>query len=214
MAKQKVIAYIDGFNLFYSLLKGTKNKWLDLVSMCESLLLPNQKLIAVKYFSALVGSFHGDISRSDKQRIYLEALATNSKIITKLGYFSTHKTKMPLAAKWDKGKISKVEVIKTEEKGTDVNLAVQMAVDAIRDEFDYAMLFSNDSDMAYSVQIAAKECKKKVGLYISSTATSYKVLKENTCYIRRLTDSFLTKHQFPEEIKTPSGRIIRKPSDW
>lgn len=215
MAKQRVIAYIDGFNLFYSLLKGTGNKWLDLVSLCESMLLPNQELEAIKYFSAKISPNSSDPQKALRQSIYLEALENCPKITIKLGYFSVHKTKMPSATSdFKSGKISMVEVIKTEEKGTDVNLAVQMAVDAVRDEFDYAMLFSNDSDMACSVQIAARECKKKVGLYISASAVSHKVLKENTCYIRRLTNSYLAKHQLPDEIITKTGRIIRKPKDW
>ena len=140
MAKQRVIAYIDGFNLFYSSLKGTKNKWLDLASLCESLVNSNQNLIAVKYFSAQIGSYHTRPEKALRQKIYLEALQTSPKIEIRLGYFSVHKTKMPLAEDFDKGILSLVEVIRTEEKGTDVNLAVQMAVDAARDKFDYAMM--------------------------------------------------------------------------
>jgi len=214
MPKQRVIAYIDGFNLFYSSLKGTGFKWLDLVSLCESMLTPEQELVSVKYFSALVGSFKGDTSRTDRQRFYLEVLSTNPKVEIKLGYFSTHRTKMPMADDFYNGKITLVDVIKTEEKRTDVNLAVQMAVDTVRDEFDYAMLFSNDSDMAYAVQIASRECKKKVGLYIARKAVSFKVLRENVSYIRSITPTILATHQFPDEIKTQSGRIIKKPKDW
>jgi uncharacterized LabA/DUF88 family protein len=214
MPKQRVIAYIDGFNLFYSSLKGTGFKWLDLVSLCESMLKPEQELISVKYFSALVGSFKGDTSRTDRQRFYLEALRTNPKVEIKLGYFSTHRSKMPIADDFYNGKITLVDVIKTEEKGTDVNLAVQMAVDAVRDEFDYAMLFSNDSDMAYAVQIASRECNKKVGLYIARKAVSFKVLRKNVSYIRSITPAILANNQFPDEIKTQNGRVIKKPKDW
>lgn len=214
MHKQRVIAYIDGFNLFYSCLKGTNNKWLDLWSLCESLLLPNQELIEIRYFSAPVGSFRGDSNRSNRQHVYLEALQVNQKIIVKLGYFSVHKIKAPLASDWDDGRITQVEVVKTEEKGSDVNLAVQMAVDAVRNRFDYAMLFSNDSDMAYSVQIAVAECNKKVGLYIDNKAKSYRVLRENVHYVRKLTQSFLARHQLPDEIVTKTGRVIKKPQDW
>jgi len=214
MPKQRVIAYIDGFNLFYSSLKGTNYKWLDLVSLCESMLRSDQELVSVKYFSALVGSYKGDSSRTNRQRFYLEALQTNPKIEIKLGYFSTHRVKMPAADDFYDGNISLVDVVKTEEKGTDVNLAVQMAVDAVRDKFDYAMLFSNDSDMAYSVQIAVKECKKGVGLYIARKAVSYKVLRENICYTRTLTPNLLAAHQFPNEINTIEGRTVKKPTDW
>ena len=89
MAKQKVIAYIDGFNLFYSSLKGTKNKWLDIVSLCEALLKPEQELISVKYYSAQVSSMTANPGKAFRQKIYFEALQTNPKIEVKLGYFST-----------------------------------------------------------------------------------------------------------------------------
>jgi len=178
------------------------------------MLKPEQELISVKYFSALVGSFKGDTGRTDRQRFYLDALRTNPKVEIKLGYFSTHRVKMPIADDFYDGKITLVDVIKTEEKGTDVNLAVQMSVDAVRDEFDYAMLFSNDSDMAYAVQIASRECNKKVGLYIARKAVSFKVLRENVSYIRSITPTILSAHQFPDEIRTQSGHIIKKPKDW
>ena len=52
--KRRVIAYIDGFNLYYCSLKKTRNKWLDLVKMCESMLQPDDELVAVKYFTAQI----------------------------------------------------------------------------------------------------------------------------------------------------------------
>ena len=45
---KRVIAYIDGFNLFYSSLKGTKNKWLDLWSLCKSFLKDDQELVEIR----------------------------------------------------------------------------------------------------------------------------------------------------------------------
>ena len=36
-----------------------------------------------------------------------------------------------------------------------------MVADAKDNLFDKALLFSNDSDMAYAVQIAAQDCHKK-----------------------------------------------------
>jgi len=212
--KQRVIAYIDGFNLFYSSLKGTKFKWLDVWSLCSSFLRPNQELVKVKYFSAHIGAVCSNPDKPFRQKIYLEALQTNPKLEVKLGYFSTHTVKMLKADDFKNGKITPVEVIKTEEKGTDVNLAVQMAVDAVRNEFDYAMLFSNDSDMAYAVQIASQECKKKVGLYIDRKVRSFKVLRQNVSYIRSITPNILASNQLPNEIKLSNERIIKKPKEW
>ncbi len=53
MTKQRrVIAYIDGFNLFYSSLKGTENKWLDLEKLVSAMLKPNDVLVGIRYFTA------------------------------------------------------------------------------------------------------------------------------------------------------------------
>jgi hypothetical protein len=48
--------YIDGFNLFYGALKGRSPlKWLDLAAFGRALLLPDQELHRVRYFTARVG---------------------------------------------------------------------------------------------------------------------------------------------------------------
>ena len=213
--KQRVIAYIDGFNLFYSSLKGTKNKWLDLWSLCSSLLRDDQELIEIKYFTSRVNSFANDNSRVENQSAYLQALGSNPKIKIKLGFFSVKPVSMPLAKPFlEDKKIETVEVIKTEEKGTDVNLAVSLAVDSVLNKFDYAMLFSNDSDMSMSIDIAVNESKKQVGLYIDNKAKTFKVLTKNVRYVRHLTKSYFSKHQFPDLIELPNGKTIRKPKSW
>ena len=95
--KQRVITYIDGFNLFYNSLKGIKNKWLDLWSLCRSFLKDNQELVEIKYFSARVTTLNGGNSRVDNQSTYLSALSSNPKIKIKLGFFSVKPVSMPLA---------------------------------------------------------------------------------------------------------------------
>lgn len=214
MTKKRVIAYVDGFNLFYSCLKGTDCKWLDLVKLCESYLRPDQELICVKYFTALVNSTVGDASRTNRQKLYLSALSANPKIQIEEGYFSVHLTKMPSAKDWQKGKIVPLDVMKTEEKGTDVNLAVHMVADAFQDKFDIAMLFSNDSDMATAVKITTSVCNKSVGLYIDRKAVSFKVLRDNSTYISRITPNRLKACQLTDCISTADGQTIKKPQDW
>ena len=93
--KRRVIAYIDGFNLFYSCLKGSNNKWLDLEKMVLSLLKPNDVIVGIKYFTAKVSSNKNEPEKALKQHIYLEALSLNDKTKIKLGRFSVHTTKMP-----------------------------------------------------------------------------------------------------------------------
>ena len=53
---ERVVAYIDGFNLYF----GMKSKgwrrylWLDLQQLCQRLLKPGQSLQATKYFTSRV----------------------------------------------------------------------------------------------------------------------------------------------------------------
>ena len=49
-----------------------------------------------------------------------------------------------------------VEVIRTEEKGSDVNLAVHLLNDSWIDKFDCAVVVSNDSDLAESMPLPAR----------------------------------------------------------
>ena len=50
----KTIVYVDGFNLFYGLLKGTPNLWLDLELFARSLLTDKYEIAEIKYFTARV----------------------------------------------------------------------------------------------------------------------------------------------------------------
>ena len=38
---KRTIVYIDGYNLYYGLLKGTHCKWLDLMAFVKALLRPD-----------------------------------------------------------------------------------------------------------------------------------------------------------------------------
>ena len=58
----------------------------------------------------------------------------------------------------------KVWVDKTEEKGSDVNLASHLLRDAFLKQFEVAVLISNDSDLAEPVRIVAQELKFAVGI--------------------------------------------------
>ena len=58
--KRRVIVYIDGFNLYYGLVKGTLWKWLDLVALARSLLRDDMELVGVKYFTSRVRQDDGN----------------------------------------------------------------------------------------------------------------------------------------------------------
>ena len=48
----KTILYIDGFNLYYSALKGTPLRWLNPTDLAAHV-FPRNQIVATKFFSAL-----------------------------------------------------------------------------------------------------------------------------------------------------------------
>jgi len=55
-----------------------------------------------------------------------------------------------------------VQVMKSEEKGSDVNIATYLLVDAFEDDYEAAVVISNDSDLAEPIRLVRQKFKKKV----------------------------------------------------
>ena len=84
--------YIDGYNLYYGLLKGTPWKWLDLELFSKGLLNPDHEIVSIDYFTAPVKTHPHDPAALDRQKIYLQALSKNPLIKTVLGYYTKNDT--------------------------------------------------------------------------------------------------------------------------
>lgn len=117
----RVRVYVDGFNLYYGALKARpESRWLDLVAVSR-LLRPNDAIDAIRYFTARVKG-NRDATAPGKQKLYLAALDTLPLVTVHFGQFRTHPVAMPLAEPVS-GRKRTARVLKTEEKGSDVNLA-------------------------------------------------------------------------------------------
>ena len=89
---KRVIAYIDGYNLYYGLLKGTPYKWLDLASFVKWFLRPDQEIVGIKYFTAPIKTYPHDGDAVDRQKVYLQALSSMSLITIVQGFYAKNKT--------------------------------------------------------------------------------------------------------------------------
>jgi hypothetical protein len=135
----RTIVYVDAFNLYYGCLRKSPYKWLDLAQLSR-ILLPHNHIECIKYFTARVGARPADPDQPTRQQLYLRALATlGPRIEIYYGHYLSHVVKMPLAFPPSHGPRF-AEVIKTEEKGSDVNLATQLISDAYEDRFPSAVL--------------------------------------------------------------------------
>ena len=130
--------YIDGFNFYYGAVKNTSYKWLNPKQLCVATLKPHHNIISVIYCTAKVRPKPTDPSARVQQATYLKAIKS---CIPELSIIYGHflETKVfcrPVDPKH--GKL--IEVFRTEEKGSDVNLAVHLVNDAHKDVFDCAII--------------------------------------------------------------------------
>jgi len=202
--------YVDGFNLYYGAVRGTPYKWLDIDTMCR-LLLPKHKILRIKYFTARVSGRPGDPDQPTRQQAFLRALRTIPHLEVVYGHFLTNEVMMPVAG-CPPGKQQYVKVIKTEEKGSDVNIATHLLRDGYQAVYDAAVLVTNDSDLLEPVRIVRQELGKVVGLLNPHPHPSRALLR-HASFMKPIRRGVLAKSQFPPTLHDSQGTVT-KPTQW
>lgn len=203
----RVIAYIDGFNLYFGLKnKGLKKYyWLDLPALAQALLKPGQQLLATHYFTArirLKGNNHADMQR---QTAYLEALAARGGLATHYGhYLQKIRQCRSCGAQWTD----------YEEKMTDVNIATQMLADAFDDRFDVALLVSADSDLTTPVQqVRQRFPQKRVVVALPPGRQSVELTRAASGFLH-IGEDKLRHSQLPAIVQRADGFALQRPNSW
>lgn len=161
----KIRGYVDGFNLYKGALEGTAYKWLDLAALCDR--LAGAQVDSVAYCTARLVALPGDPGAVTRQDAYLRALSGNPRIETFLGKFTRRTPRMYKVAEVNCVCCSRppvlspcaccsgntIQVVKFEEKGSDVQLAVQLVRDSYEGNFDRAVVISNDSDLQPAIDV-------------------------------------------------------------
>jgi uncharacterized LabA/DUF88 family protein len=199
----RVIAYIDGFNLYFGLRsKGWKYfYWLNLQAVAQNMLKPGQKLEITKYFTAKV-SFPSDKQR--RQNTFLEALGTLSNFHIYYGhYLDKVITCRNCGATWHK----------PEEKMTDVNIAMELLTDTFQNAYDTALLFSADSDLVGPIKKVKLLFPHKHVVVVFPPGRHSAALKRITAHTF-LGRNVLLKSVFPDEVVKPDGFILHRPVRW
>lgn len=214
--------YIDGFNLYYGALKGTGLKWLDLDAWC-AIMLPQHQIDQILYCTARVTPRAGNPSVHVRQDAYLRALETLPKVRVLEGKFNATTTRMlrvPLPtcdcctktrAACACCRSATVKVVKTEEKGSDVNLAVELVRDGFLGRYDTALVVSNDSDIQPAVDIVRGELGKRV-IVADPRNRKYPALVGDER--RQVRVAALGRAQLPGAVVDSEGRTITRPARW
>ena len=95
------------------------------------MLLPQHAISKIKYFTARVSARPGDPGQPSRQQTFLRALRTLPEVEIIYGHFLSTETHMPLAGCPPSAQ-KYVKVLKTEENGSDVNLATHLLRDGFR----------------------------------------------------------------------------------
>lgn len=207
----KTIVYVDAFNLYYGAVKDTPYKWLDVGALCRALLRYENNIVGIKYFTAKVQPRHGDSDQPNRQQTYLRALRTISNLQIIYGHYLSHVVWMPLANPTP-GQKPFVQVVKTEEKGSDVNLASHMLVDAADNTFDCAVIVSGDSDLKTPVQMVQSKFHKTVGV-LNPQKIKCRALETTARFYKQIRETVLASCQFPPVLKDEMG-TFHKPPSW
>jgi uncharacterized LabA/DUF88 family protein len=211
----KTYVYVDGFNLYYGCLKDTPYKWLDPIALARIVLPKKAQVVHVRYFTAPVSDRGIRAGSAQRQQSYLRALATLGNLSIHYGSFLSHPQNLPLASPQPGGPKT-ARVIRTEEKGSDVNIAAFMLLDGFKKLYDQAALVSNDSYLLTPVEIVRNELGKSV-IMVAPTSNPGRYLSHDlsraASMIRKIRPSALRRAQLPAVLTDGKG-TIRKPSQW
>jgi uncharacterized LabA/DUF88 family protein len=201
---ERVVAYVDGYNLYYGLKSRNWRRfyWLNIQEMARQLLKPDQQLMTTKYFTTIVKR------PSDKQRrqaIYLDALRTLNGMEFYYGHFLAETIKCRHCGH---------SYETHHEKMTDVNISVELMADAFQDAFDVALLVSADSDLVGPARAIRRLFSNKrvvVAFPPERFSSALKQVADGQLFVSR---DVLAKSIFPEEVKKPDGFLLRRPAEW
>lgn len=209
----RVALFIDGFNLYHSLVEAERQhcdlkvKWLDplkLARNCLPSLGPDARLASIDWFSAIPEHLQArDPAKLQRHRLYLRALeslgAPGVKIhLGKIRRDPTSPTSRPT---WS-------------EKGTDVALACRVLELGIRDAFDEALIVSGDTDYLPLPTALARLCPDKRVRFALPFRRSPTALLKACPGSFILSPALYTSSQLDNPIILDSGRLMHAPEEW
>jgi hypothetical protein len=200
---QRVISYIDGYNLYFGLRQQNWKRfyWLNLQRLSEQFLRTDQLLVETKYFTTIVKQ---PADKRLRQQVFLEALQTLPDFLIYYGHFLSDEI---ICRKCGHTYITH------HEKMTDVNISVELMKDAFQDRFDLAFVISADSDLVSPIRTVQQLFPNKRVISIFPPGRSSLALQKVARGVLRIGRAELSKSLFPDQVLKGSISLNR-PSKW
>lgn len=202
----RVVAYIDGFNLYFGLKQSRFKRyyWLDVAALARTLLRPSQQLLATHYFTARIRDNGRNTADQKRQNDYLDALTVRG-VQCQFGHYLEKQLKCRAChATWPD----------YEEKMTDVNIAIQLMTDAFDDTFDMALVISGDSDLTTPIRRVRERFPEKRVIVAFPPKRHSKSLQRCASGHLAISENKLRASQLPEQITKPDGFVLSRPATW
>lgn len=214
----RTIVYVDGYNLYYGLLRRSACKWLDLFSLFQDHALDkNTEVIEIRYYTApVLGKLCDDPESVHRQRAYLQALRKMPPQKTAVieGRLELSMPFLRLVNPLPGGS-QKTQVYKLSEKKTDVSLAADMIAGAFIGAYEQAVLCTNDTDLTPALKCIRENCPGvRLGLVAPVLGDARRMageLVQHVHWAKQLSSVHIANAQLPEKIPHTS---IHQPEKW
>jgi len=95
-----------------------------------------------------------------------------------------------------------------------VNIAVELLADAFQDSFDTTILISADSDLITPIAAIRRLFPQKRVIVACPPGRFSANLTRAAHAFFNIGHGSIEKSQFPEEVETSSGFVLKRPSSW
>ena len=210
---QRVSFLVDGFNLYHSVKDAERvtrvcSKWLDIRAFLASylpLLGRDARLESVHYFSAL--ATHLAASKPDviaRHQTFIEALKSTG-VVVELGRFKPKDV-------WCS--TCRSNILRHEEKETDVAIAVRLLELVLTDTCDMIVLLTGDTDVAPAIRTARRLRPEKAVSVVLPYKRGNAELKQIASACFQVKADRYQRFLFPPTFVARDGRTLTRPSTW
>lgn len=202
--KSRKMFFIDGFNLYHAIERAHQKdiqfinaKWLNLEKLCSFFIDTNiETLAGIKYFTTLSWKSPSLI----KQHTYISALLAHSHCIELIyGKFKQKTRHCPNCS---------TPYMGHEEKLTDVNIAIYLLENALKNTFDEAIIISADSDLIPAILAIKRNFPGKKVSVLPPFSNAANDLKNHADKKYKMTARHLLQSQLPD-----NAAFVR-PAEW
>lgn len=188
--------------------------WLDIQKLANALVRPPFQLQRTKYFTArIAGACPGDTPSKQvereasrrRQQVFLEAIETLRFFDVIEGHF---------LLKREHCRACNADVMRPEEKMTDVRIATELLTDAFLHRFDSALIISGDSDLVPPIEAVKLHFPNKSIVVAFPPGRSSSDLAQAADVVMNIWPKTLRKCQLPETVVKRDGSALSRPIEW